>query len=53
MIVQKSEIDAELGTVQLSKIENGHAQPTLVTLIKFARALSVPLFELIPESFTR
>lgn len=33
----------------VSRIENGHAIPTLETLAKFARAFDVPLFHLVYE----
>ena len=33
----------------ISRIENGHAIPTLETLAKFARAFAVPLFHLVYE----
>jgi len=44
---------AELGTVQISRIENGRVRPTLVTLIKLAMALGVSLTDIVPDSLTR
>ena len=44
---------AELGTVQISRIENGRVRPTLVTLMKLAMALGVSLTDIVPDSLTR
>ncbi|WP_446423800.1 helix-turn-helix domain-containing protein, partial [Mailhella sp.] len=44
---------AELGTVQISKIENGRTKPTVITLIKLSAALGVPLTDILPDSLTR
>src|SRR5947209_849167 len=33
----------------ISRIENGHAMPTLETLARFAQALEVPVFHLVYE----
>lgn len=44
---------AELGTVQISRIENKRVQPTLMTLIKLAVASDVPLVDILPDSLAR
>ena len=44
---------AELGTVQISRIENGRTRPTVMTLIKLAVALDVRLVDIFPDSLTR
>ena len=44
---------AELGTVQISRIENGRTRPTVMTLIKLAVALDVRQVDIFPDSLTR
>lgn len=46
-----AEMEKRTGLVRyhISRLENGHALPTLETLTRFARAFEVPLFHLVYE----
>ncbi|MFL0085039.1 helix-turn-helix transcriptional regulator [Tenacibaculum maritimum] len=47
-IDQKSfAFDCEIGRIQLYMIENGKTNPRLLTLIKIANGLEIPVYELL------
>ena len=47
----QSEVEERTGLLRgyISRVENGHTVPTLETLERFARALDVPLYQLLYE----
>lgn len=46
-------IEGNIDTTNISRIEQGRTNPTLLTLYRIAQALEVPLTDLVKDSTTK